>query len=119
MNVSTLGGVNVILTEQLVLGARVAGQVFVSEKLDAFVPAIEMELMASSCPPTLTMENTCVGLVVPATELKFAVEGKIETAGPVMACVGLPEMAKPPVELAELNPELNGEPDISVRFPDC
>ena len=78
-----------------------------------------MELMASSWPPTLTIENTCVGLVVPATELKFAVDGKIETAGPVIAWVELPEMAKPPVEPAELNPELNGEPDISVRFPDC
>ena len=43
-----------------------------------------MELMARSWSPTLTMEKTWVGLVVPRTELKFAVEGKIETAGPVM-----------------------------------
>ncbi len=65
------------------------------------------------------MEKIFVELVTPTTELKFAVAGKIRTAGPVMACARFAEMARPLVELAELSPELNGEPAISVRFPDC
>lgn len=44
----TAAGVKVMLTEQLALGARVAWQVLVCEKLEALVPVIEMELMASN-----------------------------------------------------------------------
>lgn len=64
------------------------------------------------------MEKICVGLVTPTTLLKVALDGKMETAGPVTACVGLPEMARPPQQLADA-PALKGEPGISVRFPDC
>lgn len=41
-------GVKLMLTEQLALGARVARQVFVCEKLEALVPVIEIELRASN-----------------------------------------------------------------------
>lgn len=44
----TLAGVKVMLTEQLALGARVERQVLVWEKLEASVPVMEMELMASN-----------------------------------------------------------------------
>ena len=44
----TLCGVKLILTEQLAFGDSVGWQVLVSEKLEALVPAIEMELMASN-----------------------------------------------------------------------
>lgn len=118
MSAPTAEGVKLMLTEQLALRARVARQVLVCEKLEEFVPLTEMELRASNWSPVLTMEKTCVGLVTPTTELKLAVEGKIETAGPETACVGFPEMARPPQQLAEA-PALKGEPEISVRIPVC
>lgn len=43
-----LAGLKVMLTEQFALGARVARQVFISEKLEALVPTMEMELRASN-----------------------------------------------------------------------
>ena len=43
-----LAGVKVILTEQFALGARVFRQVLDCEKLEAFVPTIEMELMVKA-----------------------------------------------------------------------
>lgn len=44
----TVAGVKLMLTEQLALGARVARHVFVCEKLEGFVPVIEMEFKASN-----------------------------------------------------------------------
>lgn len=44
----TAAGVKLMLTEQFALEARVAWQVFVCEKLEAFAPAMEMELRASN-----------------------------------------------------------------------
>lgn len=109
-----------MLTEQLLLGDRVARQVFVCEKLEAFVPVIEMELMASSWLPVFTIEKICVALVLPTAAPKVCAEdGKIVTAGPLTACTGLPEMARPPQQPRGLSPELKGDPGISARLPVC
>ena len=48
VSVPTAAGVKLMLTEQLALGARVARHVLVCEKLEAFAPAMEMELRASN-----------------------------------------------------------------------
>jgi hypothetical protein len=85
-NGPTLVGEKSILTEQFAFGASVAVQVFVCEKLEAFVPMIEMELMARTWSPLLTIENTWVGPLAPTVTLpKFAVDGKIAAAGPLRA----------------------------------
>ncbi len=64
----------------------------------------------------LTIEKICVALTVPAVAVKVeAVEGKIVAAGPLMACTGLPEMAKAWQQTDA--PGLNGDPEISVRLP--
>lgn len=43
-----------------------------------------------------TREKICGALLKPAVAVKFeAVDGKIEVAGPLTACTGLPVMANP------------------------
>ena len=44
----TAAGMKLMLTEQLALGARVARQVLVCEKLEALAPLMEMEFRASN-----------------------------------------------------------------------
>ena len=66
------------------------------------------------------IEKTCVALLVPAVALKgAALKGKIVAAGPLTACTGFPEMARPWQHPAEVTPAVNGDPGISARLPVC
>jgi len=91
-----VAGLKVTEMEQWALEERAAEQVFVWEKLEESVPAIEMELMVSSWLPVLTREKVCGALLKPAVAVKLeAVEGKSAAAGPLTGWTGLPVMANP------------------------
>jgi hypothetical protein len=73
-NVVTDGGVNVILTVQKALAARLAGQLFVCAKSTALIPVMAIPLIVAAPDPLLVTVTTCAVLVVFTVWLGKAME---------------------------------------------